>query len=212
MLAYHFVGNTLRDGSPVPADGVVLKMDGPIYLCERGFHASLHPFDALQYAPGNVLCLVEMGGTIKHGTDKLVASERTIIKRVNAEQMLRKFACDMALSVAHLWDIPAAVKNYLTTQNETEADAAYAASYAACDAVYAAAEAAACDAAHAACDAVYAAAGAAAGVAAYAAYAASYAVYAAAGLRPGCALRAGVAAREKQKQDFLMRVEKLFSL
>lgn len=41
--AYHFVGETLRDGRPVPADGEWLEHDGKIIMCEAGLHASLHP-------------------------------------------------------------------------------------------------------------------------------------------------------------------------
>ena len=64
VRAWHFVGDTLRDGSPIPADGVCLEYKGALRMCESGLHASRHPFDALQYAPGNALCLVECGGEI----------------------------------------------------------------------------------------------------------------------------------------------------
>jgi hypothetical protein len=47
VRAWHFVGATLRDGSPIPADGNVLKFNGDPVLCETGLHASQHPFDAL---------------------------------------------------------------------------------------------------------------------------------------------------------------------
>lgn len=36
MIAYHFVGTTLRDGRPVPPDGVWLEHDGPIAIRESG--------------------------------------------------------------------------------------------------------------------------------------------------------------------------------
>lgn len=39
MRAWHFVGTTLRDGRPVPADGVTLRHDGPLRLCASGLHA-----------------------------------------------------------------------------------------------------------------------------------------------------------------------------
>ena len=147
MKAYHFVGDTLRDGSPVPDDGVKLVYDGEIKLCNTGYHASLHPFDALKYAPGNTLCLVECGGEIIHGDDKLVCAERTIIKRIDAEPLLRDFARWCALKVVHLWDAPDVVVEYLKTGNESlRADARDAAR----DAARAAAWAAACDAAWAA--------------------------------------------------------------
>ena len=123
MKAWHFVGETLRDGRPVPADGVVLKHDGPLVMCESGLHFSKHPFDALYYAPGATLCLVECGGTIVEGTgnhkDKGVCSERTIIARMDATDLLRYFVRMQALSVIHLWDAPQIVCDYLMTGDES---------------------------------------------------------------------------------------------
>jgi hypothetical protein len=103
MKAYHFVGDRLRDGKPVPKDGELLRFDGEPIMCIQGLHASLHPFDALKYAPGPVLCLVEVSGTILHDTDKLVATERTIIRRIDATELLRHFARMQAVSVLHWW-------------------------------------------------------------------------------------------------------------
>jgi len=148
--AWHWVGDTLRDGSPVPKDGVKLVYpDSPI-LCERGYHASLRPWDALRYAPGNTLCLVECGGTVLHQDDKLVCTERTILARMNGEPLLRQFARNQALSVVHLWEPPEIVLDYLMGDDSAR-DAAWAAAWAAArDAAWAAAGAAARDAAWAA--------------------------------------------------------------
>jgi hypothetical protein len=118
MQAYHFTGNTLRDGRPVPPVGEKLAFDGELVLCECGLHASLQPFDALQYAPGPMLHLVECGGTVLHQDDKLVCTERTILKSIDATQILRRFAADQALSVAHLWNMPPIVREYLETLDE----------------------------------------------------------------------------------------------
>jgi hypothetical protein len=106
VRAYHFVGATLRDGSPIPPDGVWLEHTGPITICQAGYHASRHPFDALQYAPGATLCLVEIDGDIVESEDKLVGRRRRIVARIDATDLLRRFACDCALTVAHLWDMP----------------------------------------------------------------------------------------------------------
>jgi hypothetical protein len=143
VLAWHFVGDTLRDGSPVPADGVWLKHDGPVELCVSGFHASLNPFDALQYAPGPILCRVALRGEIRHGDDKLVASEQMIISRIDATALLNYFARMQAVSVVHLWDAPEIVLDYLMTGDKSLRAAAR-------DAAKAAAGAAARDAARAA--------------------------------------------------------------
>ena len=155
MRAWHFVGDTLRDGRPVPPDGYKLIHDGPVVPCERGLHASLDPFDALKYAPGPILCLVEVGGTpVAHGSpvDKLASNERTIIVRADITDALRWYARQQALKVAHLWDPPpAVVLDYLVTGDESLQDAARAAAWdAAWDAAEAAAWAAARDAAEAA--------------------------------------------------------------
>jgi hypothetical protein len=189
MLAYHFVNDKLRDGRPVPADGEWLEHAGAVKLCESGLHASLHPLDALQYAPGGVLCLVELGGEILHGDDKVVASRRRIVKRIDAEPLMREFARWCALQVIELWDAPEVVRQYLTTGDESLRAAAWAA---AGDAARAAAGAAAWAAAWAA---ARAAAGDAAGAAAWAA--ARAAAWAAAGAAARAAARAaaGAAAR-----------------
>ena len=135
ILAWHFIGNALRDGSAIPADGEWLKVKTPLSLCNHGLHASLNPFDALQYAPGATLCRVALRGDIVHGDDKLCASERMIICRMDATELLRYFARMQALSVVHLWDAPDVVLDYLMTGDYSIRDAAwYAARAAARDA------------------------------------------------------------------------------
>jgi hypothetical protein len=131
MRAWHFVGDTLRDGAPIPADGEKLVFADQPIMCKQGLHASLDPFDALQYAPGGTLCLVECGGTIIKGDDKLVCTERTIIARMDAADMLRYFARMQALSVVHLWDAPDVVIDYLMTGDESIRAAAWDAAWAA---------------------------------------------------------------------------------
>ena len=132
ILAWHFVGDTLRDGRPVPPDGVKLVHTGEVIPCEQGLHASIHPFDALRYAPGATLCLVRCGGVIKHHgepADKIACSERTIVARMDATEMLRYFARMQALSVAHLGYVPDVVLDYLMTGDESVRDAARAAAW-----------------------------------------------------------------------------------
>jgi hypothetical protein len=164
IRAWHFVGKTLRDGSPIPADGEWLEFTGKIELCRSGLHASRDPFDALRFAPGNTLCLVDCAGDVVESKDKLVCSRRRIVARMEARELLLYFARMQALSVVHLWDAPGVVLDYLMTGDD--ADAAYAAANAAAnaananaaaDAAYAAATATA-DAATATADAAYAAA------------------------------------------------------
>jgi hypothetical protein len=173
VQAWHFCGDKLRCGSEIPADGVTFTYTGPLVMCESGLHASKEPFDALQYAPGPTLCLVNCAGEIVEGDDKLICTERTIIARMDATDLLRYFARMQALSVIHLWDTEPkdAVLDFLMTGDESLRAAAWdAARAAARDAARAAAWAAARAAAwDAAWDAARAAAWDAAGAAAWAA-------------------------------------------
>ena len=151
MIAYHFVGATLRDGRPVPPDGEWLTHDGPVVMCASGLHASPTPWDALHYAPGATLCEVQMDGEILHETDKVVARRRQIVRRVDLTDVCRAFARSEALRVIHLWNAPEIVRRYLETGDETIRAAARDAAWdAAWDAARAAARAAAWAAARAA--------------------------------------------------------------
>ena len=123
-LAWHFAGETLRDGSPIPQDGEWLEHSGPLKMCTSGLHASRNPFDALKYAPGATLCLVEIGGEIIEDKDKLVCSRRRIVARMQTDELLRYFARMQALSVVHLWDAPDVVLDYLMTGEDAARDAA----------------------------------------------------------------------------------------
>ena len=143
---YWFSGDKLRDGRPIPKIGTWLRHKGPLVPCESGLHWSACPFDALQYAPGPLLHRVECRGkTIPHGNpiDKFCSRERRIVATIDATYLLRRFAADQALGVAHLWSMPQIVRKYLESLDEAKRDAAR-------DAAWAAARAAALDAARAA--------------------------------------------------------------
>jgi len=114
----------LRDGRPVPAIGEKLVHKGPVEICCSGLHASLHPFDALRCAPGPMLHKVECSEPIESHWDKFVCRERTILATIDATYLLRRFAADQALSVAHLWDMPDVVRDYLETLDERKQAAA----------------------------------------------------------------------------------------
>ena len=133
IRAWHFTFDRLRDGRPIPAIGVTLRHEGPLVLCESGFHASLEPFDALLYAPGPRLHLVECGAEIIHGADKLVARERTIVASADITELLQFFARQQALSVVHLLEPepPDVVLDFLMTGHPDLREAARAAADAA---------------------------------------------------------------------------------
>lgn len=105
-LAWHFVGDTLRDGTPVPPDGETLRHDGELVMCRSGLHASERIIDALDYAPGPIICRVRCGGKVERSGDKLVCTERTILWRVEGTDLLREFARQCASDVAHLSYMP----------------------------------------------------------------------------------------------------------
>jgi hypothetical protein len=155
MRAYHFTTDTLRDGRPIPAVGEWLKHDGEIDPCVSGLHASEHPFDALRYAPGLLLHLVELEGDLKsHGNpvDKWVGRRRKIISTINAEELLWEYARWCALQVIHLWNAPPVVREYLETGEKSLRKEACGAAY------FAAVEVAVWTAARAAARAAYRAA------------------------------------------------------
>ena len=112
-------------------------------MCEKGFHFSSHPFDALTYAPGSILCKVLLGGEIVQETDKGVASARMIVKRLNFEDQLFFFARWQALKVIKNWKAPDVVKKFLLTGDKSLRDAAWSAARAAAEAAAWSAEAAA---------------------------------------------------------------------
>ena len=104
--------------------GKTHRLRGEIVLCEHALHAARDPFDALQYAPGSLLYKVRCGGTIYEDDDKLGCSARTYLDMRDATDMLRAFARGEALTVAHLWDMPDIVRQYLETGDESTRAAA----------------------------------------------------------------------------------------
>jgi hypothetical protein len=164
--------------------GQTLRIDGAPVMCQRGFHASRVAHDALRYAPGTPqlwACRVRLGGRIVYDTDKLVASERTVLWMAPARQILIGWAVWCATgalfgraargrsvdprSVAAL----VAAERFLRGEISSAAMQKARAAAAAAAAAYAAYAAYADAAAYAAAAAAYAAANAAANAAAAAA-------------------------------------------
>ena len=133
MEAWHFIkeDRTMQYSGEKVEAGKTYVFHGEPRLCEQGYHASLKAIDALYYSPGSVICRVRMGGEIVTGEDKIVATERHVIWMHDATEQLREFARWCALQVAHLWDMPVGVRQYLETGDETLRDAARAAARAA---------------------------------------------------------------------------------
>jgi hypothetical protein len=132
VLAWHWTGETLRDGRPIPPIGEWLTHDGPVTICETGLHASERLVDALSFAPGYTLHRVTMRGIEGRQFDKLVARERRVNWSLDAEPVLRAFARRCAIDVLPFWpNAPAIVREYLETGREDIRDAAWVAARAA---------------------------------------------------------------------------------
>lgn len=131
--AWHFVGGDRRlgDGNTVAAGYVYSVPENSIALCRWGLHAARRAIDALQYAPGPVVCKVRCGGRIVEDGDKLVCSRREVLAMADATEALRSFARRCAQDVLHLWDAPQVVRQYLTTGDESIRDAVRSAAWAA---------------------------------------------------------------------------------
>ena len=104
---------------------------GPLVICHSGLHASRRILDAVNYAPGPILCRVECNGDVIEEDDKLVCRRRTYLAVVDASEMLCKFARLCAQDVVDKWDTPSVVREYLRTGDEELRAAARAASWAA---------------------------------------------------------------------------------
>ena len=101
MLAWHFLRDDLTAGSgnePAWTEGEERTIKGrkKLKLCEHGYHSAPTPWDALGYAPGSMLCLVEISEPEGRDETKYVSRTRKLIKAVNIERQLREFACDVA--------------------------------------------------------------------------------------------------------------------
>ena len=100
MRAYYFSESNkkLRYGDDRQIrKGRTHKVKGEPVMCEHGLHASKRALDALGYAPGSYLWVVEMAGKIVEGDDKVVATERAYIDGFEASDLLREFARKQAL-------------------------------------------------------------------------------------------------------------------
>ena len=85
------------DDNRVIKAGITHKVGGEHGLCGHGLHASKNIIDALRYAPGNHLWIVELSGEVVHCRDKSYATERKYICGANIEKILNKFAREQAL-------------------------------------------------------------------------------------------------------------------
>ena len=97
--AFHFLRADLTAGfgaEPPWKRGERREIKGDIALCERGYHSAPSWYDALQYAPGPVACIVQIGGQIERDDTKAVSQVRKLVRYKNVERELRLFAISEA--------------------------------------------------------------------------------------------------------------------
>ena len=159
MRAYYFSNKDKKlrygDGRQI-RKGRTHKVKGKPVLCGHGLHASKRAIDALDYAPDCYLWVVELGGDIIEGDDKVVATERTYVDGFDAEDLLREFARKQALiNIEKIYEYCSKedydlIVEYLETGSEDIRSAAESAAWSARSAAMSAAESAASSAARAA--------------------------------------------------------------
>ena len=102
VRAYHFTnGWQLRDGRKLVA-GHEYRHNDILLMCRSGLHASIHLMDALKYANGSVLSLVDCYGTVIYDTDKLVCTRRRVVDSHDVGSELRLFAC---WCIRRIWNL-----------------------------------------------------------------------------------------------------------
>ena len=102
VLGWHFLADVAAGEEPalphgdgrIVRVGETLTVDPPIVPCERGLHASRRALDALDHAPGALVCRVRLSGEIAEhdGDNKLAASARTVLWMADATRTLHEFA------------------------------------------------------------------------------------------------------------------------
>ena len=98
MIAWHWIRDdkkTRYDERPIRV-GRWMKAHGEIEMCQNGMHGSKRILDALHFAPGPIVCRVEIDGEIECGSNKIVGRRRKVIWMLDATNTLHEFACRCA--------------------------------------------------------------------------------------------------------------------
>lgn len=93
--AYYFMSRSRRERFGArrrQRKGRTYSVKGTPMLCVHGMHGSRNILNALSYAPsdGWIACQVLLWGKIKEDTDKLVATNRTLLATRDAETTIRR--------------------------------------------------------------------------------------------------------------------------
>ena len=169
MRAFYFApeNNRLRYGDDREiVVGETHTVDATPECCRIGLHASKRVIDALWYAPSANLYIVDLGGEIDEGDDKVSAQTRRYVASIDTTSILKEFAKRQALIIIELTKPYCSAVQYANILaflegDESKREAAEAAAEAAWAAARAAAEEAVWGAAEAAEEAAEAAAWAA---------------------------------------------------
>lgn len=90
-----------------------------IELAKFGLHGSIDALDAVCNASGKHLFYCRLEGSVIHGEDKSVASQRTYLAGgIDVSDVLRNFAKRYALDMVHFWDAPQIAIDYLNSDTE----------------------------------------------------------------------------------------------
>lgn len=100
ILAWHFLKANMtttsgHDTKPWKV-GQKRSVHGPLIICKHGFHSSPTPGDAGPYAPGSMLCLVEISQPADTQPDKYVSRTRKLLQAVDVSALQREIVCDLA--------------------------------------------------------------------------------------------------------------------
>jgi hypothetical protein len=103
------------DGRDI-AIGVEHTIKGPPKLGIYGLHGSSLILDALSYAPGPIVWVVDLSGQIEQSTYEIVATRRKYVAGgIDISDILQRFARSEALLVADKWECPEIVRRWLET-------------------------------------------------------------------------------------------------
>jgi hypothetical protein len=83
---------------PAWSVGEKRTITAPLELCSVGYHASLTPHQALEFAQGGKLARVRLSGKILKGDDKVCAETCEILEIRDVTSVLHEFACCVAES------------------------------------------------------------------------------------------------------------------
>lgn len=121
VLGWYFLGNPLLDDGPLMPDGVAVTVEGDGASFEKGLHGCEQLIHASRHAGvnSNILCRTEHSGNIVRYRYMFTSSTRTVLWRLNVDDVLMAFARKCALEVSHLWEMPGIVRRYLETGDET---------------------------------------------------------------------------------------------